>query len=91
MRSSLTSWAGVLWVVLATPGLSAEEPIELEPLSIHGNAGQPKTLYIAPWKRVGSPMQGGRFRSALDPDPVPLEREQFRRELELRERGYSVD
>jgi hypothetical protein len=81
----------VMFLLLTASRLHGQEQLEQETISIRGNQGLPKTLYIAPWKRVGSPLEGekpdGKFREEID----PLEPDLFQRELELHREGYSVD
>ena len=69
----------------------AAQELEQDPIVIKGEQGLPKTLYIAPWKRVGGPLEAGPLQGGWEPDDRPLERELFLRELELRDRGISVD
>ena len=83
------------WVILALlfvviPAM-AEEPLQQETISIEGNRGLPKTLYIAPWKQVGEPLEGDSFESELERDPAPVERDILQRELELHREGYSIE
>ena len=83
------------WVILALlfvviPAM-AEEPLQQETISIEGNRGLPKTLYIAPWKQVGEPLEGDSFESELERDPAPVERDILQRELELHREGYSLE
>ena len=76
-----------LWMLTAT----AEEQLEQETISIKGNRGLPKTLYIAPWKRVGAPLESDRLEGEVGEDTRPVERDMFQRELELHRQGYSLD
>ena len=76
-----------LWVLPA----SGEEPLEQDTISIKGNQGLPKTLYIAPWKRVGTPLESGALEGDIGNETEPLERDMFQRELELQRQGYSID
>ena len=76
-----------LWV-LPTSG---EQQLEQETISIKGNQGLPKTLYIAPWKRVGAPLESGALEGEIGEETEPLERDVFQRELELQRQGYSID
>ena len=69
----------------------AAEPLEQETISIEGNRGLPKTLYIAPWKRVGEPLEGEGFTPGMDREAEPLERDSLQRELELHRQGYSLE
>jgi len=81
----------VLTLILTASRVYAQEQLEQETITIKGNQGLPKTLYIAPWKRVGSPLESekleGEFREEID----PVEPDLFQRELELHKEGYSVD
>ena len=83
----------VLFVIvnLSILPASAEQPLEQETISIKGNQGLPKTLYIAPWKRVGEPLASDRLDGEVDEEAQPVERDIFQRELELQRQGYSVD
>jgi len=91
MRSELTVRlllvALTLWVLPA----SGEEQLEQETISIKGNRGLPKTLYIAPWKRVGVPLESEGLEGDVGEESEPVERDMFQRELELQRQGYSVD
>ena len=69
----------------------AEEQLEQETIVIKGNQGLPRTLYIAPWKRVGEPLTNSALETELEQETQPLERDLFQRELELRREGYSVE
>ena len=79
--------AVTLWVLPA----SGEEQLEQETISIKGNQGLPKTMYIAPWKRVGEPLESGELEGDVGEETEPLERDMFQRELELQRQGYSID
>ena len=81
----------LMGMLLTAPGLHGQEQLEQETISIRGNQGLPKTLYIAPWKRVGSPLEGETPEGTLSEEIEPLEPELFQRELELHKEGYSVD
>ena len=79
--------ATTLWVLPA----SGEEQLEQETISIKGNQGLPKTLYIAPWKRVGAPLKSDGLEGDVGEESEPVERDMFQRELELQRQGYSID
>ena len=79
--------AAILWV----PGASGQEQLEQETISIKGNQGLPKTLYIAPWKRVGTPLDSGELEGDVREETEPVERDIFQHELELQRQGFSVD
>jgi len=76
-----------LWLLPA----SAQEPLEQDTISIKGNQGLPKTLYIAPWKRVGAPLESDGPEAEIGEENEPVERDIFQRELELQRQGYSVE
>ena len=76
-----------LWVLPA----SGEEQLEQETISIKGNQGLPKTLYIAPWKRVGAPLESDELEGDVGKETEPVERDIFQREQELQRQGYSID
>jgi hypothetical protein len=83
----------VLFVIvkLSIVPASAEQPLEQETISIKGNQGLPKTLYIAPWKRVGAPLASDGLEGEVGEETQPVERDIFQRELELQRQGYSID
>ena len=76
-----------LWMAPAR----AEEQLEQETILIKGNQGLPRTLYIAPWKRVGAPLDSGTLEGEIGEEQEPLERDLFQRELELQRQGYSTE
>jgi len=88
-RSSVALLFPVL-LVAATLALG-QERFEQDKLSIRGNKALPKTLYIAPWKHLGSPLDGGDLNSRLEDKLDPVEQDLLRKELELHRDGYSVD
>ena len=79
--------ATLLWVSNAC----GQEPLEQDTISIKGNQGLPKTLYIAPWKRVGAPLESDELEGDIREETEPVERDIFQRELELQRQGYSVE
>ena len=81
----------VIFMFLTIPRLYGQEQLEQETISIRGNQGLPKTLYIAPWKRVGSPLEGEKLEGTFSEEIEPVEPDLFQRELELHKEGYSVD
>ncbi|MGC1951731.1 MAG: hypothetical protein WA970_03990 [Gammaproteobacteria bacterium] len=78
-------------LLLSAADLRSEESLQQDPISIMGNRGLPKTMFIAPWKRLGSPLPSDKFNSTLDREPAPVEREVFRRELDLYRDGFNID
>lgn len=87
IRSAVIPVAALLWLSVA----AAEEQLEQDTISIKGNQALPKTLYIAPWKRVGAPLESGQVDRELQEEPEPVERDMFRYQLELQRKGYSID
>jgi hypothetical protein len=78
------------FVVVANPAFG-QESFEQDQLSIRGNPALPKTLYIAPWKRLGTPLEGDGLNSRLEDKLEPVEQDLFRRELELHREGYILE
>ena len=78
---------GALWLNAAV----AEEQLQQDTISIKGNQALPKTLYIAPWKRVGAPLESGQIDGKIREQSEPLERDMFQRQLQLQREGYSID
>ena len=68
----------------------AAEQMEQETIVIKGNQELPKTLYIAPWKRVGGPLDSGQVQVEIGEEAEPVERDLFLHELELNRQGYST-
>ncbi len=81
----------VLSFLLSSHHVYSEEQLEQEKISIRGNQALPKTMYIAPWKRLGEPLQGKELEGSVPKKLDPVERELFRRELRLHREGYSLD
>ena len=69
----------------------AAEQLEQETILIKGNQGLPRTLYIAPWKRVGGTLDSGTLEGEIGQATEPLERDLFQRELALQREGYSIE
>ena len=81
----------LLAAALLGPLAAAEEQeLEQEPIVIKGDQGLPRTLYIAPWKRVGKLLASGVLDGDVREQAEPLERDLFLRELELHRQGYSL-
>lgn len=90
--ASRTSAGVVLFVIsLWTASPHAQDQLEQEPILIKGNQGMPRTLYIVPWKRVGAPLASESLEGDIGEETQWLERDLFQRELELQQRGYSVE
>ncbi len=77
-------------MAVSTPALG-QESLEQDQLSIRGNRALPKTLYIAPWKRLGAPLEGDALNSRLEDKLDPVEQDLFRKELELHRDGYILE
>jgi len=71
------------------PGTGAE--LEQDPLIIRGDQTSPRTMYIAPWKRVGEPLQSRPLELELGQETDPVERDLFLRKLQLQRNGFSVE
>ena len=78
-------------VLVSSPGIHGAEQLEQETISIRGNRALPKTLYIAPWKRLGAPLSGEDLESMVSEKVDPVEQELFRREIDLHREGYILD
>lgn len=95
IKSAIPRALAVMFMALPAvfPASAQQQPPQLEQpsISIRGNQALPKTLYIAPWKRLGSPLEGTPFEGRVGDSLEPLERDLFRKQLELIEEGYSVD
>ena len=76
---------------LCLTAAAAEEQLQQDTISIKGNQALPKTLYIAPWKRVGAPLEGNQIDGDIREESKPVERDMFQRQLELQREGYSID
>lgn len=89
----LDKLTGLLFAALlvASPRIHGQEALEQEKISIRGNQALPKTMFIAPWKRLGAPLEGKALQSSVPEKLDPVERELFRRELKLHREGYSLD
>ena len=81
----------ILAFLATSSSLYGEEQLEQDKISIRGNQTLPKTMYIAPWKRLGEPLEGEELESNVPKKLDPVERELFRRELKLHREGYSLD
>ncbi len=71
---------------------AAEEAVELEGISIHGNRELPKSLVIVPWKaseqgEIGDPS----FANLMDNVLTPVDRDVFRRELNYYEAMHVAE
>ncbi|MEJ2533057.1 MAG: hypothetical protein P8Y92_14790 [Halioglobus sp.] len=76
--------------LLGSLAASGQQQLEQEPIVIKGDQRLPRTIYIAPWKRVGKPLPSDVLDRDIGQDAEPLERDLFLRELELYRQGYSV-
>ena len=80
----------VIILLLVSATRPAAEQMEQETIVIKGNQELPKTLYIAPWKRVGAPLDSGQVQVEIGEAAEPIERDLFLHELELNRQGYST-
>jgi len=65
--------------------------LEQDTLIIRGDQTLPRTMYIAPWKRVGEPLKSKPLELDLRREATPVERDLFLRELQLHRQGFSVE
>lgn len=74
----------LLPLLLASPALVyCQQKLQQDTISIRGNRGLPKTVYIAPWKRLGEPLEGEQWQSDIEDPLAPLEQDLFQRQLEI--------
>ena len=75
----------VLAFVLSQGLAQAQERSNVDGPAILGNQELPKVLYIVPWKKpVQSEVAGKGFVSVVNEDLVPIDREVFLRQVQLR-------
>jgi hypothetical protein len=67
---------------VATPRGKATDHVELDQTTITGNRELPNVMVIVPWKESAPGDPGKAGRSLLDDALEPLDREEFRRELQ---------
>ena len=91
MHVPLSAWLLILPVLMSASALQGEEALQQAPISVKGSQGLPKTLYIAPWKRLGKPLGGGDLEGDVGQETDPVERGQLQWELQLFNEGYTVD
>ena len=80
-----------LSAVYPTGHSTAEEELQQDPIVIKGSQSLPKTLYIAPWKRVGSPLEMKQPEVDIGEAHDPIEQDLFQHELELKRSGYGTE
>ena len=69
-----------------------QQQLQQDPILIKSNQGLPNTLFIAPWKKVrGKVPDGTPLESSVEQKIEPVDRDVLRRELDLYEKGYSVE
>jgi len=84
-------WPVLTALLLTSTVISYAQDLEQDPLVIRAEQRLPKTIYIAPWQRVGEPLEADPVQGGWKDDARPLDRETFLRELQLRRQGYLVD
>ncbi|MEH6636208.1 MAG: hypothetical protein V7700_11840 [Halioglobus sp.] len=89
LRLSTVFLLVVLCFWMGSPG--ADEQLEQDSIVIKGDQELPRTLYIAPWKRVGTRLESGTLEGEIGEEKQPLERDLFQRELELQREGGSLE
>ena len=78
-------------LLAASPQICGQQRLEQETISIRGNKGLPKTVFIAPWKRLGEPLEGEQWESSITEPFDPLEQDLFLRRLEIHRQGQGLD
>lgn len=73
----------------ATPGKTIDR-VELDQTTITGNRELPNVMVIVPWKESSPGSVSPASRSLLEEALAPLDREEFRRELQYREALQST-
>lgn len=79
---TITKFLIFLFLWIGSTALLAEDRIDLEGTSIHGNRELPKVLYIVPWKTPArGDLVGKPVNSLLDEALTPVQRDVFRRQI----------
>lgn len=87
MASKALLGLSINFLLAAATQAYCQQPLEQETISIRGNRGLPKTVYIAPWKRLGEPLEGEQWQSEIVDPLAPLEQDLFLRQLEIHRQG----
>ena len=75
-------YSSILFCLVFTSEIHAEDRIELKSTSIIGNKELPKMLYIVPWKNAELPdMNAPPIESLIDEALAPVDRDKFRRKI----------
>ena len=75
-------YSSILFCLVFTSAIHAEDRIELKSTSIIGNKELPKMLYIVPWKNAELPdMNAPPIESLIDEALAPVDRDKFRRKI----------
>ena len=75
-----------------TYAVVAEETVQLEGIAIHGNRELPKSLVIVPWKASERGDLGKRsFQGLMEDVLTPVDRDEFRRELNYYQAVHSAE
>lgn len=70
--------------IVAGPAL-AQDRADIDRTTITGNKELPKVLYIVPWKKpIPGPMASRPRTSVLDEALAPIDRDEFRRQIQYR-------
>ena len=86
-RTSLCLFIGSSLMGLAVH--SSGQELEQDPIVIKGDQNGPRTIYIAPWKKLGGTLEAEPLQAEFELDTRPLDREVFLRELELQRQDMN--
>jgi hypothetical protein len=75
---------GVLFAIMASGAVLAEDRLDLEGNTIFGSRESPKALYVVPWRPLASgDIVGLQVETLLDEELEPIDPEAFRRQVEF--------
>lgn len=78
-------WCCLILVCLGSSTILAEEVIEIQGMSVKGNAEQPKVLYLVPWQATANPQDKDHPpTSKIEGGVTFIEPEQFQKHLYFR-------
>lgn len=93
--NKLTAYLGPFTLVvffLTSPGVSAEEQLEMDGMAVVGNSELPKALFIVPWKDPLAATAPDRpVNSLIDETLKPIDPDVFRRKLQYFDTVHRLD
>lgn len=88
---SLKLYIAAILTAITLPTL-AEQPLQLDGMSVFGNRELPKALFIVPWKDPQAGLIPGRpVNSLVDEALKPVDPDIFRRKLEYYDTVHKLD